>query len=103
MQANNGGNGNGGSNNDLGSSGSEVDLRSSNDSTNYLTPAHYSGYNDENPSEYPGLGYEHHTTGHPYGLDGSPEFYGQAAGMQLEHKYQPPNFKNYPRSGGGGE
>ncbi|XP_014205235.1 ETS-like protein pointed isoform X2 [Copidosoma floridanum] len=75
----------------------EIDLRSSvgPGADNYLNPAHYSGY--EEPADYHGLGGHEHHPGHPYGLDGSPEFYGQASGMQLEPKYQPPPFKSYSR------
>ncbi|XP_031784895.1 ETS-like protein pointed isoform X3 [Nasonia vitripennis] len=83
------------SNGELGSAG-EVDLRSS-ANEGYLPPGHYSGYDE--PSDYHGLGAgpDGHHPSHPYGLDGSPEFYGQP-GIQLEPKYQPPPFKNYPRS-----
>lgn len=58
-----------------------------------MTPAHYSGYDD--PSEYHNLPTEHGNP-HTYNLDNSSEFYG-ASGIQLEPKYQPPPFKNYPR------
>ena len=81
------------------SSGGEVDLRSTSaggTSDNYLTPAHYPVYDES--SDYHGLGQEHHSSGHPYALDGSPEFYNQASSMQIEHKYQPPShFKGYHR------
>ncbi|XP_051165625.1 ETS-like protein pointed isoform X3 [Leptopilina boulardi] len=79
---------------DLGTSGNEVDLRVSNStSESYMTPAHYSGYDE--PSEYHNLPQDHQPP-HPYNLDGSPEFY-SASGIQLEPKYQPPPFKNYSR------
>ncbi|XP_011498890.1 PREDICTED: ETS-like protein pointed, isoform P1, partial [Ceratosolen solmsi marchali] len=80
---------------DLATSGGEVDLRATagTGAEGYLNPAHYSGY--EEAADYHGLGQDHHPP-HPYGLEGSPEFYGQG-GIQLEPKYQPPPFKNYPR------
>lgn len=73
----------------------ENDLRVSNTAPtdSYMTPAHYSGYDD--PSEYHNLPTEHGNP-HTYNLDNPSEFYG-AGGIQLEPKYQPPPFKNYPR------
>ncbi|XP_043274998.1 ETS-like protein pointed isoform X2 [Venturia canescens] len=80
---------------DLGGNGSnDNDLRvgaTTNDS--YMTPAHYSGYDDA--SDYHSIPQDHQTPNH-YNLDGSPEFY-SASGIHLEPKYQPPPFKNYPR------
>lgn len=79
---------------ELGSGGTEVDLRVSNATTDsYMTPAHYSGYDES--SEYHNLPQDHQPS-HPYNLDGSPEFY-SGSGIQLEPKYQPPPFKNYSR------
>ena len=90
-----GGGGGGGltSGGDLGSGGNEVDLRVSNAPTeSYMTPAHYSGYDE---AEYQNLPQDHQHP-HPYNLEGSPEFY-SASGIPLEPKYQPPPFKSYPR------
>lgn len=58
-----------------------------------MTPAHYSGYDEA--SEYHSLPQDHQPP-HPFNLDGSPEFY-SASGIQIEPKYQPSPFKNYPR------
>ncbi|XP_076685515.1 ETS transcription factor pointed isoform X7 [Andrena cerasifolii] len=83
------------SGNDLPGTGSnETDLRVSQTATeSYMTPAHYSGYDEA--SEYHSLPQDHQPP-HPYNLDGSPEFY-SASGIHLEPKYQPSPFKNYPR------
>lgn len=80
--------------NDLGGGSNESDLRvSAAANESYMTPAHYSGY--EEASDYHSLSQDHQTP-HPYNLDGSPEFY-SASGIHLETKYQPPPFKNYSR------
>ncbi|XP_076380843.1 ETS transcription factor pointed isoform X2 [Megalopta genalis] len=83
------------SGNDLAGTGTnESDLRVSQAATeSYMTPAHYSGYDET--SEYHSLPQDHQPP-HPYNLDGSPEFY-STSGIQLEPKYQPSPFKNYPR------
>ncbi|XP_078038732.1 ETS transcription factor pointed isoform X3 [Augochlora pura] len=83
------------SGNDLAGTGTnESDLRVSQAATeSYMTPAHYSGYDEA--SEYHSLPQDHQPP-HPYNLDGSPEFY-STSGIQLEPKYQPSPFKNYPR------
>ncbi|XP_026675292.1 ETS-like protein pointed isoform X7 [Ceratina calcarata] len=82
------------SGNDLAGTGSnESDLRVSQTATeSYMTPAHYSGYDEA--SEYHSLSQDHQPP-HPY-MDGSPEFY-STSGIHLEPKYQPSPFKNYPR------
>ncbi|XP_011257767.1 ETS-like protein pointed isoform X4 [Camponotus floridanus] len=89
LQSGGGGLGSGG---DLGGTASnESDLRvGANATESYMTPAHYSGYDEA--SEYHSLSQDHQP--HPYNLDGSPDFYG-ASGIHIEPKYQP--FKNYPR------
>ncbi|XP_076228814.1 ETS transcription factor pointed isoform X5 [Nomia melanderi] len=81
--------------NDLAGTGTnESDLRVSQAATeSYMTPAHYSGYDEA--SEYHSLPQDHQPP-HAYNLDGSPEFY-STSGIQLEPKYQPSPFKNYPR------
>ncbi|XP_060820137.1 ETS-like protein pointed isoform X4 [Bombus pascuorum] len=83
------------SGNDLTGTGTnESDLRVSQTATeSYMTPAHYSGYDEA--SEYHSLPQDHQPP-HPFNLDGSPEFY-SASGIQIEPKYQPTPFKNYPR------
>ncbi|XP_076281513.1 ETS transcription factor pointed isoform X5 [Lasioglossum baleicum] len=83
------------SGNDLAGTGTnETELRVSQAATeSYMTPAHYSGYDET--SEYHSLPQDHQPP-HPYNLDGSPEFY-STSGIQLEPKYQPSPFKNYPR------
>lgn len=83
------------SGNDLTGTGTnESDLRVSQTATeSYMTPAHYSGYDEA--SEYHSLPQDHQPP-HPFNLDGSPEFY-SASGIQIEPKYQPSPFKNYPR------
>ncbi|XP_076662460.1 ETS transcription factor pointed isoform X1 [Halictus rubicundus] len=83
------------SGNDLAGTGTnEGELRVSQTATeSYMTPAHYSGYDEA--SEYHSLPQDHQPP-HPYNLDGSPEFY-STSGIQLEPKYQPSPFKNYPR------
>lgn len=81
---------------DLGATGTnESELRVSNTGTteDYITPAHYSGYDEA--SDYHGLSQDHQTP-HTYNLDSSPEFY-STSGIHLEPKYQPSPFKNYPR------
>lgn len=81
---------------DLGATGTnESELRVSNTGTTeeYITPAHYSGYDEA--SDYHGLSQDHQTP-HTYNLDSSPEFY-STSGIHLEAKYQPSPFKNYPR------
>ncbi|KAL6440224.1 hypothetical protein ACFW04_003069 [Cataglyphis niger] len=82
---------------DLGGTGSnESDLRvGANATDSYMTPAHYSGYDEA--SEYHSLSQDHQAP-HPYNLDNSPDFYG-ASGIHIEPKYQPSPFKNYPRGG----
>lgn len=83
---------------DLGATGTnESELRVSNAATteDYITPAHYSGYDEA--SDYHGLSQDHQTP-HTYNLDGSPEFYSTTSGIHLEPKYQPSPFKNYPRA-----
>ncbi|KAH0944935.1 hypothetical protein HN011_007752 [Eciton burchellii] len=89
-----GGGGSLGSGGDLGGTGSnESDLRVSATATeSYMTPAHYSGYDE---AEYQSLPQDHQAP-HPYNLDSSPEFYG-GSGIHIEPKYQPSPFKNYPR------
>jgi len=89
-----GGGGSLGSGGDLGGTGSnESDLRVSATATeSYMTPAHYSGYDE---TEYQSLPQDHQAP-HPYNLDSSPEFYG-GSGIHIEPKYQPSPFKNYPR------
>ncbi|XP_029670119.1 ETS-like protein pointed isoform X3 [Formica exsecta] len=84
-----------GSGSDLGGTGSnESDLRvGANATDSYMTPAHYSGYDEA--SEYHSLSQDHQAP-HPYNLDNSPDFYG-ASGIHIEPKYQPSPFKNYPR------
>ncbi|XP_050445942.1 ETS-like protein pointed isoform X5 [Cataglyphis hispanica] len=86
-----------GSGSDLGGTGSnESDLRvGANATDSYMTPAHYSGYDEA--SEYHSLSQDHQAP-HPYNLDNSPDFYG-ASGIHIEPKYQPSPFKNYPRGG----
>lgn len=82
---------------DLGATGTnESELRVSNTGTTeeYITPAHYSGYDEA--SDYHGLSQDHQTP-HTYNLDSSPEFY-STSGIHLEAKYQPSPFKNYPRA-----
>ncbi|XP_046832490.1 ETS-like protein pointed isoform X3 [Vespa velutina] len=82
---------------DLGATGTnESELRVSNTGTteDYITPAHYSGYDEA--SDYHGLSQDHQTP-HTYNLDSSPEFY-STSGIHLEPKYQPSPFKNYPRA-----
>ena len=80
---------------ELGGAGSnESDLRvSSGANDSYMTPAHYSGYDEA--SDYHSISQDHQTP-HAYNLDGSPEFYSGSA-IHLEPKYQPLPFKNYPR------
>ncbi|CAL1675912.1 unnamed protein product [Lasius platythorax] len=91
LQSGGGGLGSGG---DLGGTGSnESDLRGANATESYMTPAHYSGYDEA--SEYHSLPQDHQAP-HPYNLDSSPDFYG-ASGIHIEPKYQPSPFKNYPR------
>ncbi|XP_029170919.1 ETS-like protein pointed isoform X4 [Nylanderia fulva] len=86
-----------GSGGDLGGTGSnENDLRvGANATESYMTPAHYSGYDET--SEYHSLPPDHQAP-HPYNLDSSPDFYGTSA-IHIEPKYQPSSFKNYPRGG----
>ncbi|XP_043499546.1 ETS-like protein pointed isoform X7 [Polistes fuscatus] len=82
---------------DLGATGTnESELRVNNTGTteDYITPAHYSGYDEA--SDYHGLSQDHQAP-HTYNLDSSPEFY-STSGIQLEPKYQPSPFKNYPRA-----
>ncbi|XP_014605963.1 PREDICTED: ETS-like protein pointed, isoform P2/D isoform X7 [Polistes canadensis] len=82
---------------DLGATGTnESELRVNNTGTteDYITPAHYSGYDEA--SDYHGLSQDHQTP-HTYNLDSSPEFY-STSGIHLEPKYQPSPFKNYPRA-----
>ncbi|XP_072756687.1 transforming protein p54/c-ets-1 isoform X2 [Anoplolepis gracilipes] len=90
-----GGGGGLGSGGDLGGTGSnESDLRvSANATESYMTPAHYSGYDE--PSDYHSLSQDHQAP-HPYNLDSSSDFYG-SSGIHIEPKYQPSPFKNYPR------
>ncbi|XP_032677627.1 ETS-like protein pointed isoform X1 [Odontomachus brunneus] len=90
-----GGGGGLGSGGDLtGTGNNESDLRVSTTATeSYMTPAHYSGYDDT--SEYHSLPQDHQTP-HSYNLDSSPEFY-STSGIHIEPKYQPSPFKNYPR------
>ena len=78
-----------------GAGSNESDLRVSATTTteSYMTPAHYSGYDEA--SEYHSLSQDHQAP-HPYNLDNSPDFYG-ASGIHIEPKYQPSPFKNYPR------
>ncbi|XP_018302283.1 ETS-like protein pointed isoform X3 [Mycetomoellerius zeteki] len=77
-----------------GAGSNENDLRVSATATeSYMTPAHYSGYDEA--SEYHSLSQDHQAP-HPYNLDNSPDFYG-ASGIHIEPKYQPSPFKNYPR------
>ncbi|EGI59691.1 Transforming protein p54/c-ets-1 [Acromyrmex echinatior] len=78
-----------------GAGSNESDLRVSATATteSYMTPAHYSGYDEA--SEYHSLSQDHQAP-HPYNLDNSPDFYG-ASGIHIEPKYQPSPFKNYPR------
>ncbi|XP_020281129.1 ETS-like protein pointed isoform X5 [Pseudomyrmex gracilis] len=93
-----GGSGGLGSGGDFAGTGSnESDLRvNANATESYMTPAHYSGY-DETP-EYHGLSQEHQAT-HQYSLDSSPEFY-SASNIPLEPKYQPSlSFKSYRTRG----
>nr|XP_012217806.1 PREDICTED: ETS-like protein pointed, isoform P2/D isoform X3 [Linepithema humile] len=89
-----GGGGGLGSGSDLAGTGSnESDLRvNANATESYMTPAHYSGYDEA--SEYHSLPQDHQPP-HQYNLDSSPEFY--ASGIHLEPKYQPSPFKNYTR------
>ncbi|XP_015190297.1 PREDICTED: ETS-like protein pointed, isoform P2/D isoform X4 [Polistes dominula] len=82
---------------DLGATGTnESELRVNNTGTteDYITPAHYSGYDEA--SDYHGLSQDHQAP-HTYNLDSSPEFY-STSGIHLEPKYQPSPFKNYPRA-----
>ncbi|XP_014468884.1 PREDICTED: ETS-like protein pointed, isoform P2/D isoform X4 [Dinoponera quadriceps] len=90
-----GGGGGLGSGGDLAGTGNnESELRVSATATeSYMTPAHYSGYDDT--SEYHSLPQDHQTP-HSYNLDSSPEFY-STSGIHIESKYQPSPFKNYPR------
>ncbi|XP_018400246.1 PREDICTED: ETS-like protein pointed isoform X1 [Cyphomyrmex costatus] len=90
-----GGGGGLGTGSELAGAGSnESDLRVSATATeSYMTPAHYSGYDEA--SEYHSLSQDHQAP-HPYNLDNSPDFYG-ASGIHIEPKYQPSPFKNYPR------
>ncbi|XP_018371105.1 PREDICTED: ETS-like protein pointed isoform X3 [Trachymyrmex cornetzi] len=78
-----------------GTGSNESDLRVNATATteSYMTPAHYSGYDEA--SEYHSLSQDHQAP-HPYNLDNSPDFYG-ASGIHIEPKYQPSPFKNYPR------
>ncbi|XP_024876239.1 ETS-like protein pointed isoform X4 [Temnothorax curvispinosus] len=77
-----------------GAGSNESDLRVSATATeSYMTPAHYSGYDEA--SEYHSLSQDHQAP-HPYNLDSSSDFYG-ASGIHIEPKYQPSPFKNYPR------
>ncbi|XP_070525255.1 protein C-ets-1 isoform X1 [Cardiocondyla obscurior] len=77
-----------------GAGSNESDLRVSATATeSYMTPAHYSGYDEA--SEYHSLPQDHQAP-HPYNLDSSSDFYG-ASGIHIEPKYQPSPFKNYPR------
>lgn len=77
-----------------GTGSNESDLRvSANATESYMTPAHYSGYDEA--SEYHSLPQDHQAQ-HPYNLDSSPEFY-STSGVHIEPKYQPSPFKNYPR------
>lgn len=84
-----------GSGSELAGAGSnESDLRVSATATeSYMTPAHYSGYDEA--SEYHSLSQDHQAP-HTYNLDSSSDFYG-ASGIHIEPKYQPSPFKNYPR------
>ncbi|KAL6267365.1 hypothetical protein P5V15_000440 [Pogonomyrmex californicus] len=92
LQGGGGGLGSGGELTGAGSN--ESDLRVSATATeSYMTPAHYSGYDEA--SEYHGLSQDHQAP-HPYNLDSSSDFYG-ASGIHIEPKYQPSPFKNYPR------
>ncbi|XP_023316778.1 protein C-ets-2 isoform X2 [Trichogramma pretiosum] len=100
------------------SSGGEIDLRSSSASgasDNYLTPAHYSGYDE--PADFHTLGtsseqqqqqqqqqqtqqQHHHSNPHGYGLDNSPDGFYNAGMHSIEQKYHPAAaFKGYPRAG----
>lgn len=82
---------------DIGATGTnESELRVNNAATteDYITPAHYPGYDEA--SDYHSLSQDHQAP-HTYNLDGSPEFY-STSGIHIEPKYQSSPFKNYPRA-----